>query len=760
MLFDLPMIKRFYEGLPAKIPHIRKLLNRPLNLSEKILYSHIASLPHTPFDRGKSYVDFNPDRVAMQDATAQMALLQFMSSGRKSVAVPSTVHCDHLIQAETGAKEDLERAKHDSSEVFDFLQSVSEKYGIGFWKPGAGIIHQVVLENYAFPGGLMIGTDSHTPNAGGLGMLAIGVGGADAVDVMAGMPWELKFPKIIGVHLTGKMKGWTSPKDVILHLAGILTVKGGTGYIIEYFGPGTESISCTGKGTICNMGAEIGATTSVFPYDKRMRDYLAATGRKDVAEAAEKVAEHLRQDPEVAQDPSSYYDKIIEINLSELEPYINGPFSPDKAWKLSQFAQAVRENGYPEKISVALIGSCTNSSYEDIERATSVARQAQKHGIKAQSPLTITPGSELIRATIERDGHLKLLEDIGGLVLANACGPCIGQWKRHDVAFGEKNSILTSYNRNFSGRNDANPGTHSFVASPEIVIALSLAGRLTFNPETDTLISKEGIPVRLKPPHGEELPQRGFEEGEQGYFPPAENGDAIRVVVKPDSDRLHLLQPFEPWEGNDLENLRVLVKASGKCTTDHISPAGKWLKYRGHLNNISDNLFIGAVNAFRDEVGKGKNGLNGQIEGFSTIARAYKGAGIGWVAVGDENYGEGSSREHAAMEPRYLGGKAIIAKSFARIHETNLKKQGMLALTFANPSDYDKIQEDDILAIRGLKTFAPGRPLKLVIKHKDGSHEEIEVLHTFNNNQIQWFIAGSALNLIAKASSGSGSGGS
>lgn len=750
MLFDLPVMQKFYDELPIKLLKARDLLLRPLNLTEKILYTHLDKFPNEAYKRGGSYVDFLPDRVAMQDATAQMALLQFMCAGRKDVAVPSTVHCDHLIQAEVGAKDDLERAKHESSEVFDFLQSVSQKYGIGFWKPGAGIIHQVVLENYAFPGGLMIGTDSHTPNAGGLGMLAIGVGGADAVDVMAGMPWELKFPKVIGVHLTGKMKGWASPKDVILHLAGILTVKGGTGYIIEYFGPGTESISCTGKGTICNMGAEIGATTSIFPYDHRMSDYLRATGRTEVAELADKVAEHLRQDDAVLDNPGDYYDQIVEIDLSALEPYINGPYTPDKAWKLSEFAKAVIDNNYPEKISVALIGSCTNSSYEDIERATSVARQAQQHGIKAKSPLTITPGSELIRATIERDGHLKVLEDIGGLVLANACGPCIGQWKRHDVAFGEKNSILTSYNRNFSGRNDANPGTHSFVASPEIVIAFSLAGKLTFNPEKDTIVSESGVAIKLDPPHGEELPKKGFEEGEQGYVPPAEDGSSIQVDVKPTSDRLQILEPFKEWNGQDLENLRVLVKAAGKCTTDHISPAGKWLKYRGHLNNISDNLFIGAVNAFREEVGRGKNQLTGQVDGYSNVARDYKKNGIGWVAIGDENYGEGSSREHAAMEPRYLGGLAIIVKSFARIHETNLKKQGMLALTFANPDDYNKIQEDDILAIKGLKTFTPGVPLQLEIKHIDGKIETISLNHTFNESQIEWFKAGSALNLIAK----------
>lgn len=747
MLFDLPLMKTFYQKLPEKIKRARELLKRPLTLAEKILYSHLDNWPENPYIRGESYVDFRPDRVAMQDATAQMALLQFMSAGRKSVAVPSTVHCDHLIQAEVGAKPDLERAEHESHEVFQFLQSVSSKYGIGFWKPGAGIIHQVVLENYAFPGGLMIGTDSHTPNAGGLGMLAIGVGGADAVDVMAGMPWELKFPKVIGVRLTGKMKNWTSAKDVILHLAGILTVKGGTGYIIEYFGPGAEEISCTGKGTICNMGAEIGATTSLFPYDQRMKDYLNATGRADVAQLADAVGAHLRADDEVLSDPTPYYDRIIDIDLSTLEPYINGPYSPDRAWKLSEFAKAVKDNEYPEKISVALIGSCTNSSYEDIQRAASVARQAINHQMKAKSPLTITPGSEQIHSTIARDGLLKELEEIGGLVLANACGPCIGQWKRHDVSFGEKNSILTSYNRNFSGRNDANPGTHSFVASPEIVIALALAGRLTFNPETDVLMSDQGIPIKLQPPSGDELPKKGFVQDDFGYIPPAKDGNKVEVVVKPDSDRLQLLEPFKPWEGGDLENLQLLVKATGKCTTDHISPAGKWLKYRGHLDNISNNLFIGAVNAFREEIGKGKNVLTSEIEGFSDVARAYKKANIGWITIGDENYGEGSSREHAAMEPRFLGGRAIIVKSFARIHETNLKKQGMLALTFANPADYQKIEEDDVFAIRGLKTFSPGKPLELEILHKNGKRETIQLNHTFNESQIAWFKAGGALNL-------------
>ncbi len=748
MVFDEETIQQFYRELPEKLKQVRALVGRPLTLTEKILYTHLAKPLTTPAVRGKSYVEFNPDRVAMQDATAQMALLQFAAAKRKKTAVPSTVHCDHLILAEMGAKEDLDRATHESKEVFDFLQSVSNKFGLGFWKPGAGIIHQVVLENYAFPGGLMIGTDSHTPNAGGLGMLAVGVGGADAVDVMAGMPWELKFPLIIGVKLTGKTSGWTSAKDVILKLAGILTVKGGTGSVIEYFGEGIHSISCTGKGTICNMGAEIGATTSVFPYDARMGDYLKATGRELIAKHAESVQECLIPDPEVEQQPDQYYDQIIHIDLNELEPHINGPYSPDRTWKISELADAVRKNSFPEKISVALIGSCTNSSYEDIERATSIARQGLKHGLKTKCPLTITPGSEQIRATIERDGLLKALQDIGGLVLANACGPCIGQWKRHDVNFGEKNSILTSYNRNFSGRNDANPGTHSFVASPEMVIALALAGRLTFNPITDTIINEEGLPVKLQPPTGEELPRNGFEAGNVGYAAPAEDGSAVELKVDPNSERLQLLEPFPAWSGKDLTNLRILVKVAGKCTTDHISPAGKWLKYRGHLDNISNNLLTGAVNAFREEIGKGKNLLTGDIEPFPKIARDYKQHGIGWVIVGDENYGEGSSREHAAMEPRHLGGLAVITKSFARIHETNLKKQGMLALTFANPADYDKIKEEDMLSIEGLTSFAPGVPLTLKVEHTDKSTELIPLNHSYNAQQIEWFKAGSALNLL------------
>lgn len=749
MLFDLETIQKIYHELPEKLKEARWLLGKPLTLTEKILYTHFSTLPKEIPIRGKSYLEFHPDRVAMQDATAQMALLQFVSSGRPKTAVPATVHCDHLILAETGAKEDLAKANAESSEVFQFLQSVSSKYGIGFWKPGAGIIHQVLLENYAFPGGMMIGTDSHTPNAGGLGMIAIGVGGADAVDVMAGMSWELKCPKIIGVKLTGKLKGWTSPKDVILKLSGILTVKGGTGSIIEYFGEGTSAISCTGKGTICNMGAEIGATTSIFPYDSRMGDYLRATGREKVADLAEKIMECLVGDDEVYKNPESYYDQIIEIDLSTLEPHINGPYTPDKAWKLSEFADAVKHNNYPENISVALIGSCTNSSYEDIERAVSVARQALQAGLKAKCPLTITPGSEQIRATIERDGLLEVLEKIGGLVLANACGPCIGQWKRHDVNYGEKNSILTSYNRNFSGRNDANPGTHSFVTSPEIVIALALSGKLTFNPETDFLKNEKGEQVKLKPPTGDELPEMGFSQGEKGYIPPAEEGSKISIIVDPNSQRLQLLEPFKPWEGEDLKDLRVLCKAQGKCTTDHISPAGRWLRFRGHLDNISDNMLSGAMNAFREEIGKGKNLITGEIESFSKIAREYKKKGIDWVIIGDENYGEGSSREHAAMEPRYLGCRAVIVKSFARIHETNLKKQGILALTFADPKNYEKILEEDLLEIKGLKSISPGVPLTLVLHHKDGITETISLNHSYSQSQIEWFKAGSALNLIS-----------
>lgn len=759
MVFDIEMIQAVYARTPGRTRVSRKRVGRPLTLTEKILHGHAWRIPKVEVERGKTYLDFAPDRVAMQDATAQMALLQFMSAGIPRVAVPSTVHCDHLIQAQRGAREDLAQAFEDNDEVYAFLEGVSRKHGIGFWKPGSGIIHQVVLENYAFPGGLMIGTDSHTPNAGGLGMLAIGVGGADAVDVMAGMPWELKFPKVIGVRLTGALQGWASAKDVILKLAGILTVKGGTGAVIEYFGPGAASISATGKGTICNMGAEVGATTSVFPYDDRIGAYLRATGREEVARLADGVAEFLRPDPEVLESPGRFYDQVIDIDLSALEPMINGPFTPDKAWRLSEFADAVRSNNYPEQLRVALIGSCTNSSYEDITRAASVARQALTSGLRAVSEFTITPGSEQVRATIERDGHLDALTQVGGRVLANACGPCIGQWKRHDVAKGDRNSIITSFNRNFKGRNDDNPDTHAFVASPEIVTAFALAGRLTFNPMTDALRTPGGEEVRLHPPEGEELPARGFTPGERGYVAPGREGSRIKVNIKKGSDRLQALAPFPAWDGNDLLDMPVLVKAKGKCTTDHISPAGKWLKFRGHLDNISNNLFTGAVNAFSGSAGTGSNAFTGETAEFASNARDYKSRGIGWVAVGDENYGEGSSREHAAMEPRWLGGRAIIVRSFARIHETNLKKQGMLPLTFANPADYDKIREGDRVSLVGLAELAPGRPLTMLVRHADGTTEEVLLNHSFNENQLGWFRAGSALNLIAASKRAPGAAG-
>lgn len=748
MTANIEMIKKVYSEYKEKLKAVRKILNRPLTFSEKILYTHLWEKPEKEYRRGKDYVDLSPDRVAMQDATAQMALLQFMSAGRKTAAVPSTVHCDHLIQAQVGAKDDLLRATGENKEVFDFLESISRKYGIGFWKPGAGIIHQVVLENYAFPGGLMIGTDSHTPNAGGLGMIAIGVGGADAVDVMAGMPWELKWPKIIGVKLSGKMNGWTSAKDVILKLAGILTVKGGTGAIVEYFGEGTSSISCTGKGTICNMGAEIGATTSLFPFDDRMAAYLRITNRVDVAAFAESNADELAADPEVFKNPEKYYDQIVEINLSELEPHLNGPFTPDKAWPISQMKEAVKEYNYPDTIKVALIGSCTNSSYEDIDRAASIAKQALSKGLKAKSQFTITPGSEQVRATIERDGHLSIFADFGGLILANACGPCIGMWKRMDIKTGEKNTIVTSFNRNFAKRNDGNAETLAFVASPELTTALAIAGRLSFNPLTDTLENANGEKVKLDPPSGEELPPKGFEKGESGFIPPAKNGSDLEVVVRPDSDRLQLLKPFAPWDGKDFVDLPVLLKAYGKCTTDHISMAGPWLKYRGHLDNISNNMFIGAINAFTKDAGKTKNIITGEYKSVPDVAREYKAKGIGWIVVGDENYGEGSSREHAAMEPRYLGGKAIIVRSFARIHETNLKKQGMLPLTFADPKDYDKIQEEDRVTLK-ISELEPEKPVKMLLKHSDSTSDEVMLNHTMNDTQIKWFKAGSALNLIA-----------
>ena len=751
MAANIDMIKKVYSNYKEKLNNIRKVVNRPLTYAEKILYTHLWDNPTKELTKGKDYSELAPDRVAMQDATAQMALLQFMSAGRKTTAVPSTVHCDHLIQAQVGAKDDLTRATNENKEVYDFLESISRKYGLGFWKPGAGIIHQVVLENYAFPGGMMIGTDSHTPNAGGLGMIAIGVGGADAVDVMAGMPWELKWPKLIGVKLTGKLNGWASAKDIILKLAGVLTVKGGTGAIVEYFGEGTNSISCTGKGTICNMGAEIGATTSVFPFDEKMAAYLRITNRADVAALAEGLADVLTADNEVYKNPEKFYDQVIEINLNELEPHLNGPFSPDKAWPISKMKEAVKKNNYPDTIKVALIGSCTNSSYEDIDRSANIAKQALAKGLKTKSQFTITPGSEQVRATIERDGQLKTLSDFGGLILANACGPCIGMWKRMDIKTGDKNTIVTSFNRNFAKRNDGNPETLAFVASPELTTALAIAGSLSFNPITDELVNEKGEKVKLDPPKGEELPPKGFNRGEEGFVPPAKDGSNVEVKVDPKSERLQLLKPFTPWNGQDYNDLVLLLKAKGKCTTDHISMAGPWLRFRGHLDNISNNMFIGAINAFTGDAGKTKNVFTAEYKSVPEVAREYKAKGIGWIVVGDENYGEGSSREHAAMEPRFLGGKAIIVKSFARIHETNLKKQGMLPLTFTDPSDYDKIKEDDKLSIIGLKDLAPEKQLKLVIKHKDGKQDEAVLNHTMNEAQIKWFKAGSALNLIAQA---------
>ncbi len=754
MAFDLDMIQRVYASLGERVEAARQVVGKPLTLSEKILYSHLfassseGKIPTRAFERGKAYVDFAPDRVAMQDATAQMALLQFMQAGRPKVAVPSTVHCDHLIQAEVGAEQDLDVAKNKNREVYDFLSSTSNKYGIGFWKPGAGIIHQVVLENYAFPGGMMIGTDSHTPMAGGLGMIAIGVGGADACDVMAGLAWELKMPKLIGVKLTGKLSGWASAKDVILRVAGILTVKGGTGCIVEYFGEGAETLSAAGKGTICNMGAEIGATTSVFGYDDKMADYLRATSRAEIAAAAEAVKAHLRSDDEVYADPAPYYDQLIEINLSELEPHINGPFTPDLAWPLSNFAKAVRENNWPERLEVGLIGSCTNSSYEDMTRSASVAAQATAKNLKVRSEFTVTPGSELVRFTAERDGLLETFENMGGVVLANACGPCIGQWARHMDDPTRKNSIITSFNRNFAKRNDGNASTHAFVASPEIVTAFAIAGDLTFNPMTDTLTNEAGEQVKLDEPMGIEQPVNGYAVDDAGYQAPAADGSGVQVLVSPTSDRLQLLAPFPAWEGTDLTGLKLLIKAKGKCTTDHISMAGPWLKYRGHLDNISNNMLIGAVNYYTEKTNSVKNQLTGEYGEVPAVQRAYKAAGIGSVVVGDENYGEGSSREHAAMEPRFLGVRAILVRSFARIHETNLKKQGMLALTFANPADYDKVQEDDTIDIEGLTEFAPGRPLEIVLHHADGTTDEFMVNHTYNEGQIEWFKAGAALNII------------
>ena len=749
MMFDLDLIKKIYALFPSRVENARRLVGHSLTLSEKILYAHLwDQLSSVAYKRGQDYVNFLPDRVAMQDATAQMALLQFMNAGRNTTAVPTTVHCDHLIQADSGATSDLITAVNQNKEVYDFLQTVSAKYGIGFWHPGAGIIHQVILENYAFPGGMMIGTDSHTVNAGGLGMIAIGVGGADAVDVMSGMYWELKMPKIIGVKLTGKMSGWTSAKDVILKVAGILTVKGGTGAIVEYFGPGADSISATGKGTICNMGAEIGATTSVFGYDEKMSIYLQQTGRSEVAELADKIMPNLRADDEVTLNPEKYYDLLIEINLSELEPYINGPFTPDAALPISEFAKVAREKNYPPILEVGLIGSCTNSSYEDLTRAASIARQAKEKNLKCKAEFIITPGSEMIRFTTQRDGLLADFEAIGGQVMANACGPCIGQWKRHTDDPERRNSIITSFNRNFAKRNDGNPNTHAFVASPEIVTALSIAGNLTFNPLTDTLLNEDGKFVRLDLPLGIELPPNGFDVGDPGYLAPPDDNSGIDVVVAPDSNRLQVLQPFEPWNGKDIEGLRLLIKAKGKCTTDHISMAGPWLRFRGHLDNISNNMLIGALNFFNEKTNLVKNQLTGQYMPVPEAARAYKAAGIGSLVVGDENYGEGSSREHAAMEPRHLGVKAVLVISFARIHETNLKKQGILALTFIDKANYERIREDDHIDIQGLTTFAPDKQLTIKLHHSDGTSDSFLVNHSYNQSQIDWFIAGSALNQI------------
>ncbi|TYP96907.1 aconitase [Sphingobacterium allocomposti] len=749
MAFDIEMIKKVYSQYDERIAAARQVVNKPLTLAEKILYAHLWDGNATQaYERGSSYVDFAPDRVAMQDATAQMALLQFMQAGRAKVAVPSTVHCDHLIQARDGAEQDLTRAKNESSEVFNFLSSVSNKYGIGFWKPGAGIIHQVVLENYAFPGGMMIGTDSHTVNAGGLGMVAIGVGGADACDVMAGLPWELKFPKLIGVKLTGKLSGWAAPKDVILKVAGILTVKGGTGAIVEYFGEGAESLSCTGKGTICNMGAEIGATTSTFGYDASMERYLRATGRADVADAANEIKAHLTADPEVYANPEQYFDQLIEIDLSELEPSLNGPFTPDLYTPVSRMREEAEKNGWPLKVEWGLIGSCTNSSYEDLSRAASIAKQAIDKGLVTKAEFGINPGSEQVRYTADRDGLLKTFEELNATIFTNACGPCIGMWDRAGADKQEKNTIVHSFNRNFAKRADGNPNTYAFVTSPEMVAAIAISGDLGFNPVTDTLINKNGEAVKLDPPTGEELPSKGFDVEDPGYQAPAADGSGVQVDVSPTSDRLQLLEPFPAWEGTDLTGLKLLIKAKGKCTTDHISMAGPWLKYRGHLDNISNNMLIGAVNYFNDKTDLVKNQLTGEYGPVPATQRAYKASGIGSIVVGDENYGEGSSREHAAMEPRHLGVRAVLVKSFARIHETNLKKQGMLALTFANKDDYEKIQENDTIDILGLTTFAPGKSLTLVLHHIDGSQEEIVVNHTYNAQQIEWFKAGGALNII------------
>lgn len=751
MVFDEEMIQRLYAALPEKIAQAKNKLQRPLTLTEKILYSHLSPGEIlNNFERATDYVNFSPDRVAMQDATAQMALLQLMNSGRKTVAVPSTVHCDHLIQAYNGAATDLKSANETNQEVYDFLKAVSNKYGIGFWKPGAGIIHQVVLENYAFPGGMMVGTDSHTPNAGGLGMIAIGVGGADAVDVMAGMPWELKMPKIIGVRLLGKLSGWTSPKDVILKLAGILTVKGGTNAIIEYFGPGTKSLSATGKGTICNMGAEVGATTSIFPFDEKSAAYLEATGRASVAKLALANIEYLQADPEVLASPEKFYDRIIEINLSELEPYINGPFTPDAAYPISEFAKIVKEKGYPQKMEAGLIGSCTNSSYEDLTRAASIVAKAKDDNLKVQAQFIINPGSEQVRYTAERDGLLDTFKSVGGIVMANACGPCIGQWKRDMDMPDRPNSIITSFNRNFAKRNDGNPNTHTFIGSPEIVAALTIAGDLCFNPISDTLVNDNGVKVRLAEPKGYELPPRGYSVEDPGYVAPVVDGSKLEVYINPESKRLQKLDAFQPWDGKDLIDQPLLIKVKGKCTTDHISMAGPWLKFRGHLDNISDNMLIGAVNVFNEKTNSVLDPQTSEYMAVPALARKYKSLGIGSVVIAEDNYGEGSSREHAAMEPRFLNVKAILVKSFARIHETNLKKQGMLALTFVNKDDYDKVREEDKISINGLQHFEPGKNLLVTLRHSDGTTEQFEVMHTYNEAQIEWFKAGSALNAMKK----------
>ena len=751
MAFDIEMIVKVYEQIQQRVDKARAIKGTPLSLSEKILYSHLWNNKYEkPFKRGIDYVDFAPDRIACQDATAQMALLQFMQAGKKSVAVPTTVHCDHLIQASVGASKDLQTALNNSNEVFNFLESVSDKYGIGFWKPGAGIIHQVVLENYAFPGGMMIGTDSHTVNAGGLGMVAIGVGGADAVDVMAGMAWELKFPKLIGVKLTGKCSGWTSPKDVILKVAGILTVKGGTGAIIEYFGPGAKSMSCTGKGTICNMGAEVGATTSTFGYDESMERYLRSTDRSDIADAANNVKDYLTADPEVYAEPEKYFDQVIEINLSELMPHINGPFSPDIATPVNKMGDKAKENDWPLKVEWGLIGSCTNSSYEDLSRAASIAQQAIDKGLKTKAEFGINPGSEQVRFTAERDGFLDVFENLNAKIFTNACGPCIGQWAREGADLKEKNSIVHSFNRNFAKRADGNPNTHAFVASPEMVAAIAISGRLDFNPISDLLINSEGDQVKLEEPSGWELPPKGFEVEDAGYIAPSKDGSSIEVNVNKNSERLQLLEPFKPWDGKNILNARLLIKALGKCTTDHISMAGPWLRYRGHLDNISNNCLIGAVNAFNAKTNFIKNHLNGDYEGVPDVQRQYKKNGIDTIVVGDHNYGEGSSREHAAMEPRHLGVKVVLVKSFARIHETNLKKQGMLGITFNDENDYDLIQEDDLFDFIDLESFSPGKKITIDIKHKDGSKDRILANHSYNEQQIEWYKEGSALNLIKK----------